>query len=87
MGQNTYYHNLTKGWFNENSYSDAAENSDVGDIIKMTFRGNALVIDLLNYDPEIEDNYEHNWARERFLTVFKEFHEISFIPNDKNALS
>ncbi|ROH98268.1 hypothetical protein EGI16_21565 [Chryseobacterium sp. G0240] len=86
MGQKTYYHNLTKGWSNENSYSDAAENSDVGDIIKMTFRGNALLIDLLNYDSEIEDNYEHNWAREQFLRAFKEYHETSFIPDNKNAL-
>ncbi|MGK6342877.1 hypothetical protein ACMGDK_11595 [Chryseobacterium sp. DT-3] len=82
MGQKTYYHNLTKGWFNENSYSDAAENSEIGDILKMTFRGNALVFDLLDYYPEIEDDHEHDWAREQFLTAFREIHNTSFIFGD-----
>ena len=59
MGQKAYYHNLTKNWYNENSYNDAVENSEVGDQIKFTFRGNALVFDLLNEDLEIEDKGEH----------------------------
>lgn len=44
MGQKAYYHNLTKKWFNKNYYKDAVEYSDKGDIIKMSFRGNALLI-------------------------------------------
>ena len=67
MGQSTYYHNLTKNWFNENDYADAAENSDPDDIIKMSFRGNALLIDLRNEDLKIETRGEHDWARRQFL--------------------
>jgi hypothetical protein len=78
MGQSTYYHNLTKNWFNENDYGDAVENSEVGDIIKMSFRGNALVIDLLKEDLEIESKGEHDWARKQFLDYFKEFHDVDF---------
>jgi hypothetical protein len=78
MGQSTYYHNLTKNWFNENDYADAVENSEVGDVIKMSFRGNALVIDLLKEDLEIESKSQHDFARKQFLDYFKEFHEVDF---------
>jgi hypothetical protein len=78
MGQSTYYHNLTKNWFNENDYGDAVENSEVGDVIKMSFRGNALVIDLLKEDLTIESKGEHDLARKQFLDYFKEFHEVDF---------
>jgi len=78
MGQQTYYHNLTKNWFNENDYGDAVENSDKGDIIKMSFRGNALMIDLKEIDSEIESEGEHDWVRNQFLERFKEFHEEDF---------
>ena len=78
MGQQTYYHNLTKNWFNENDYGDAVENSDKGDIIKMSFRGNALMIDLKEVDLELESKGEHDWARNKFLKYFKEFHEDDF---------
>ena len=79
MGQSTYYHNLTKNWFNENDYGDAVENSEVGDVIKMSFRGNALVIDLLNEDLKIEYKGEHDWARKQFLDKFKKFHGVDFL--------
>jgi hypothetical protein len=79
MGQKTYYHNLTKKWFNENDYHDAVENSEVGDIIKMSFRGNALIIDLLKEDLEIESKGEYQWARDKFLDYFKEHHKVNFI--------
>ncbi len=79
MGQSAYYHNLTKNWFNENDYGDAVENSDVGDVIKMSFRGNALVIDLFKEDLEIESKGEHHWARKQFLDYFKVFHEVDFL--------
>ena len=74
----TYYHNITKGWYNENDCGDAVENSYVGDVIKMSFRGNALMIDLLYEDLEIESKGEHDWARKQFLNYFKEFHEEEF---------
>ena len=72
MGQKTYYHNLTKGWYNENDYGTAVENSNPGDIIKMSFRGNALLFDLLIEDHEIENKGEHDWARKQFLDYQKE---------------
>jgi hypothetical protein len=78
MGQQTYYHNLTKNWFNENDYGDAVENSEKGDIIKMSFRGNALLIDLKEVDLELESEGEHDWARNQFLEYFKEFREEDF---------
>lgn len=78
MSQSTYYHNLTQNWFNENDYVDAAENSDVGDIIKMSFRGNALMIDLIYEDLKIESKGEHDWAREQFFEKFEEFHGQKF---------
>ena len=78
MSQSTYYHNLTQNWFNENDYGDAAENSEPGDIIKMSFRGNALMIDLLKEDLSIESKGEHDWARKQFLDKFKEYHGIDF---------
>ena len=81
MGQKTCYHNITKNWFNENDYGDAVENSESGDIIKMSFRGNALVIDLINVDLSIEDKGEHDWARKQFLDYFKEFHGTDFLNN------
>jgi hypothetical protein len=78
MGQQTYYHNLTKNWFNENDYGDAVENSEKGDLIKMSFRGNALLIDLKEVDLELEYKGEHDWARNQFIEYFKEFHEEDF---------
>lgn len=78
MGQSTYYHNLTKKWFNENDYTAAVENSDPDDIIKMSFRGNALIIDLRNQDLIIETRGEHDWARRQFLDYFRKFHKKDF---------
>lgn len=80
MSQSTYYHNITQNWYNENDYGDAVENSEVGDIIKMSFRGNALVIDLLSEDPKFEYAGEHDWARDQFLDYFKKFHGKEFTP-------
>lgn len=75
MGQKTYYHNITKNWYNENDCYTAVENSDVGDVIKFSFRGNALVFDLFVEDPEIENKGEHEWARKQFLDYQKEINE------------
>jgi hypothetical protein len=78
MGQSIYYHNLTKNWFNENDYIDAVESSSLGDVIKMSFRGNALMFDLLKEDLQIEDKGEHEWARKQFLDYFKQFNGVNF---------
>ena len=82
MGQAIYYHNLTKGWFNENSYTDAAENSDAGDVIKFSERGNALLFDLMEENPEIESNGEYNWARNQFLDHYREVNEEVYHQNN-----
>lgn len=84
MGQLIYYHNLTQGWFNENSYSDAAENSNPRDIIKFTIRGSALVFDLLEEDHMIEDHGEYEYARELFLDHFEEFTGYKFTEWETN---
>ena len=74
MGQKTYWHNLTKGFFNENDLSDAVENSSKDDIIKFSVRGNALIFDLRIFLWEIEDEGDNNHRREEFLKYFEEFH-------------
>ena len=78
MGQSAYYHNISKDWYNENDVSDAAENSEVGDKIKISFRGNALMIDLLKEDLKIESKGEHEEERNKFLSYFKKYHNINF---------
>lgn len=78
MGSKTFYHNITKGWFNVNDRGDAAEMSEPGDIIKMSFAGNALMFDLIETDLKIELKGEYDWAREEFLKCFREFHEEEF---------
>lgn len=79
MGK-VYYHNLTKGWFNENDITDAAENSSAHDCIKLSFRGNALMIDLLKEDLEIGEKGEYDWARKEFLEAFQEVHGHAINP-------
>lgn len=81
MSQSVYYHNLTKGWFNENDYVDAVENSDAGDLIKFSIRGSALMFDLLKEDSTIEYSGEYEWARDKFLDYFEEFHGQKFTKN------
>lgn len=78
MSQQVYYHNLTKGWFNENDYGDAVENSELGDIIKFSIRGSALIFDLLKEDSTIEYSGEYEWARDKFMDYFEEFHGQKF---------
>lgn len=78
MGQSAYYHNISQSWFNENDPYDAATKSKGGDIIKMSFRGNSLMFDLIKEDLKIEDKGEHDWAREQFLYHFKNFHGVNF---------
>jgi len=81
MSQSVYYHNLTKGWFNENDYGDAVEKSDVGDIIKFSIRGSALIFDLQKEDSTIEYSGEYEYARDKFLDYFKKYHGKQFIKN------
>ena len=75
----TYYHNLTKGIFNENCLDDAVEGSSIGDVIKMSFRGNALMIDLVKEDLDVENAGEHDWDRQQFIDLFKSYHKKLFI--------
>ena len=79
MGQKTYYHNITKGEYNINDYGDAVELSESTDVIKMSFRGNALMIDLTEFDSNLESEGEYDWARERFFDYFQEFHGKPFM--------
>ena len=88
MGK-VYYHNLTKGWFNENDLTDAAEKSSAHDCIKLSFRGNALMIDLLKEDLKIESKGEYDWARADFMEAFQEVHGHAInspIPSPKKLI-
>lgn len=76
MGQIAYYHNLTKGWFNENDFGDAAEQSDKGDDIKFSVRGNAQMFDLKTLEPEDAKDYE--FVKEQFTEHFKEDNNVDF---------
>ena len=76
MGQRTFIHNITKGFYNE-ELGDAVEQSEKGDVIKFSRAGNALVIDLLTLDVDYFNDFQ--FVRYEFLEKFKEFHEEDFI--------
>jgi len=76
MGQRTFIHNITKGFYNE-ELGDAVEQSEKGDVIKFSRAGNALVIDLLTLDGD--EFKEFQFVKDEFLERFKEFHEENFI--------
>ena len=65
------YHNLTKNRFNETDLEDAVYNSSVGDIIKFTMSGDALIYDL-------KDDKEYPSVRTNFLDLFEEVNEVPF---------
>lgn len=71
-----YFHNITKNWYNLNCLVDAVEESDKGDDIKFTVRGNAQVFDLRTLEPDDAKDYEY--VRREFTEYFKEFHEEEF---------
>lgn len=67
-----FYHNLTKNWFNETDLEDAVYNSSMGDVIKFTFSGSAMIYDL-------KDDREYPSIRTEFLDLFEEVNEIKFL--------
>jgi len=73
-----YYHNLTKGWFNENDRNEAAANSEAHDYVKFSIRGNSLMHDVLREDEELESKGEYTWVRNDFFEAFKELHGVEF---------
>ena len=75
MAQKIFIHNITKGFYNE-ELGDAVEKSDKGDLIKFSYAGCSLMIDLITLK---EDKFnEYQYVKDRFLEYFKEFHEESF---------
>lgn len=79
MGQRTFIHNITKGFYNE-EIGDAVEKSEKGDVIKFSRAGNALVIDLLTLETSDADSFkEFQFVKDEFLNRFKEFHEEEFV--------
>lgn len=76
MSQNIYIHNITKGFYNE-ELSDAVELSEVGDVIKFSIAGSALVIDLITLEEDRLNEFEY--VKEMFLNRFTQFHEEIFI--------
>lgn len=71
MSQSIYYHNITKDWYNENDYGEAVENSEKGDLIKFSVRGNAQMFDLEKLEPE--DAKDYDYAKEQFCNYYYEF--------------
>lgn len=71
-----YYHNITKGWFNENDLEDAIFESSPNDIVKFSERGNALLFDINTEDSDIESTGEYSYVRkewkDRFLKLMGE---------------
>jgi hypothetical protein len=81
MGQNIYFHNITKNWFNCNDLGDAAESSEHGDLIKFSVRGNAQMFDLATLTPSDAEDYSH--YRQDFIDCFKTFNDgADFFEND-----
>ncbi len=71
-----YYHNITKGWYNEEDMGDAVESSKKGDVIKFSVRGCSVVYDLKTL--EGDDFDEYGWIRRHLCDYFKEFWEEDF---------
>ncbi|WP_116787649.1 hypothetical protein [Flavobacterium psychrotrophum] len=71
-----YYHNLTKGIFNENDLGDAVESADPGDVIKFTARGCAIVFDI--NAPAEDEGEEYDYVREDFKRYFDEYHSPDY---------
>jgi hypothetical protein len=64
-----WFHNITKGIYNESHLDDFIECIDDGDIIKFTENGNALIRDLFEIT-KYEDISEHKNIREE---IFKKY--------------
>jgi len=66
-----YYHNITKGIFNENCITDAVENSDKNDLIKFSVRGCAIMYDIRTL--EEDDFNEYEYIKEEFFKLQSKF--------------
>ena len=76
MGQNIYYHNITKDQYNINDFGDAVEQADKNDRIKFSERGCAIIYDIRK---EMEEEYsDYKSVRTHFYEYFKEFHGLNF---------
>lgn len=65
-----WFHNITKGIYNESDIDDFIECIDDGDIIKFTENGNALVRDLFEIT-KYEDPSDHEDIRKE---IFEKYH-------------
>lgn len=78
MGK-VYYHNITKCWYNENDIIDAVENTSIGDVIKFSISGNALLFDMDKIDRSTELNDEYSWVRLQFNELFEQHKQNNFL--------
>lgn len=76
MGQNIYFHNITKNQYNINDFGDVVEQADKNDTIKFSERGCAIIYDIRKKIANESDEFES--IRNHFYQYFKEFHEKNF---------
>lgn len=66
MGQSIYWHNITKGEYNQNCIVDATDNYQTGDKIMFSYRGNALMIDLETLSDGEDTWREYEWVKKEW---------------------
>ena len=67
-----WFHNITKGIYNESHLDDFIECVDEGDVIKFTENGNALIRDLYELT-KYEDVSDHINIRSEFFEKHKQY--------------
>ena len=67
-----WFHNITKGIYNESDLGDFVECVDDGDIIKFTENGNALIRDLY-IKTKYESEGDHDNIRNEFFEKLKDY--------------
>jgi hypothetical protein len=64
-----YWHNLTRGWFNESELDEFIEIYDPGDVIMFSIAGNALIYSLTNRNDD--EDREFDYVRREFLDTYQ----------------
>ena len=67
-----WFHNITKGIYNESDLEDFVETVDDGDIIKFTENGNALIRDFHELT-KYESEGDHDNIRKDFFEKLEEY--------------
>ena len=78
MSQKVYFHNVTQGIYNINDLTDAVEMCELGDDIKFSIRGSALMYDLQTLSDGDDVCREYQYIKDNFCKHFLYFHEENF---------